>query len=63
MWKTHVPMTRPWGTWPVCMSVQKSWPERSDVKGLPWTLRYEVPSSALTAVPNVMNSAESLPHS
>ena len=63
MWNTHVPMTSPCGTWPVCMSVQKSWPERSEVNGLPSALRYDVPSSALTAVPNAMNSAESLPHS
>jgi hypothetical protein len=63
MWYTHVPMTRPSGTWPVCMSVQKSWPERSDVNGLPWLFRYDRPSSAFTAVPTAMNSAVSEPHS
>ena len=35
MWYTQLPMTRPWGTCPVCMIVQKSCPERSEVKGLP----------------------------
>ena len=63
MWKTHVPITSPWGTYPVCMIVQKSWPDRSEVKGLPSALRCEVPSSAFTAVPTAMNSAASRPHS
>ena len=63
MWYTQVPMTRPWGMYPVCISVQKSWPERSEVNGLPSLLRWETPLSALTAVPTAMNSAASLPHS
>ena len=49
--------------WPVCIRVQKSWPERSEVNGLPSLLRWETPLSALTAVPTAMNSAASLPHS
>src|SRR5580658_3258123 len=60
MWYTQVPITRPWGTYPVCISVQKSCPERSDVNGLSKAFLYDLPSSALTAVPKAMNSAESL---
>src|ERR1051326_6621452 len=33
MWYTHVPITMPSGAYPARISVQKSWPVRSEVKG------------------------------
>jgi len=56
------------GAYPARTRVQKSWPLRSEVKGLPLLLRQVPPTpgsapSALTAVPTAMNSATSRPNS